>query len=352
MDSSRDDRLTATLEELRPEPRPEFAAELDRRAAAGFPRRSRLAALRERLQMVPPREMLLPIGAAAALLLVVAVALTATGGGSEGGSEDGASSGGEVLNFLSMDVDESAAPSRSTAGLGEPSAGRRDGAATRASNRKVERSAELDLAVPPDRLSDAASEALAIVQASNGIVMRSSLERDSDNPDVAFFELLIPSGRADEALAEFSELGDVLSSEDRTADITAPTVGTAEHLREARARIEGLLSQLAAASTEAERETVEAELRGERRQVARLRARLADLKRSANLSRFSVAIFGWDAGGWSIGDAIDDAGRVLSIAAAVAIVALAVLVPLALIALLVLLARRAWLRRARARALS
>lgn len=62
-----------------------------------------------------------------------------------------------------------------------------------------------------------------------------------------------------------------------------------------------------------------------------------------------MAIFALDgAGGWSVGDAVDDAGHVLAVAAAVAIVALAVLVPLAL---LVWLARRAWLSRARTRAL-
>ena len=40
MESSRDDKLAATLSALRPAPRPAFAAELDERAAAGFPRRS------------------------------------------------------------------------------------------------------------------------------------------------------------------------------------------------------------------------------------------------------------------------------------------------------------------------
>ncbi|MFL5898730.1 MAG: hypothetical protein ACJ76D_09765 [Solirubrobacterales bacterium] len=37
-----DDELIADLRALRPTPRPQFAAELDERAAAGFPRRSRL----------------------------------------------------------------------------------------------------------------------------------------------------------------------------------------------------------------------------------------------------------------------------------------------------------------------
>ncbi len=42
METPRDEQLAADLRALRPTPRPEFAAELDERAAAGFPRRSRL----------------------------------------------------------------------------------------------------------------------------------------------------------------------------------------------------------------------------------------------------------------------------------------------------------------------
>jgi hypothetical protein len=42
MEPTRDNQLIADLQALRPTPRPRFAAELDERAAAGFPRRSRL----------------------------------------------------------------------------------------------------------------------------------------------------------------------------------------------------------------------------------------------------------------------------------------------------------------------
>ena len=46
-------QLVADLRALRPTPRPEFAAELDERAAAGFPRRSRLPRLSLRLACGP-----------------------------------------------------------------------------------------------------------------------------------------------------------------------------------------------------------------------------------------------------------------------------------------------------------
>jgi hypothetical protein len=45
MEPPKNDQLIADLQALRPTPRPQFAAELDERAAAGFPRRSWLPQL-------------------------------------------------------------------------------------------------------------------------------------------------------------------------------------------------------------------------------------------------------------------------------------------------------------------
>ena len=74
--------LAAALRELRPAPRPEFAAELDARAAAGFRRDSRwgaaLARLRERVASTPPRRLIAPAGGLAVAVVVVATAVVAT----------------------------------------------------------------------------------------------------------------------------------------------------------------------------------------------------------------------------------------------------------------------------------
>jgi hypothetical protein len=58
-----------------------------------------------------------------------------------------------------------------------------------------------------------------------------------------------------------------------------------------------------------------------------------------------------DSGTWGVGDGLDDAGRILEIAAGVTIVGLAILVPLALVGLLAWLAHRAWVRSRREQAL-
>ncbi|MBW8059105.1 MAG: DUF4349 domain-containing protein [Solirubrobacterales bacterium] len=162
------------------------------------------------------------------------------------------------------------------------------------------------------------------------------------------FDLLIPSGKLGDALAGFSGIAEVQSRSESTADITAPTVATGERLRDARARVEGLLAQLSRADSEAERSAVEAELRAERRRLARLRSRLGALQRRAHLSRVSLRIESGAApsrgaglgGRWGVGDALGDAGQILGTAAAVSVVGLAILVPLGLILLLVWLARR------------
>ncbi|HYC80439.1 MAG TPA: DUF4349 domain-containing protein, partial [Solirubrobacterales bacterium] len=160
----------------------------------------------------------------------------------------------------------------------------------------------------------------------------------------------------------FARIGEVLNRHEATTDITAPTVGTNERLQDSEARIEGLLAQLAEATTESEREVVEAELASERRHAANLKAKLSNLDRRASLSRVSVRIEGSrgtvtqgdsdEDESWGVGTALDDAGHLLSVAAGVTIVALAVLAPLLLLLVLAWLAGRAWTRRARERALT
>ena len=80
MEPPRDDQLIADLQALRPTPRPQFAAELDGRAAAGFPRRSRLlqrgapaffTAMRNK-GPADLRRLLLPVGGVAVAAVAVA----------------------------------------------------------------------------------------------------------------------------------------------------------------------------------------------------------------------------------------------------------------------------------------
>jgi hypothetical protein len=174
----------------------------------------------------------------------------------------------------------------------------------------------------------------------------------------ATFDLLIPSARLDDAMAAFSAIDAVRTRHEATADITAPTVTSAELLKESRARIDSLLAQLEAAETGEEQEAIEAELRHERRHAGRLAAQVDHLHKRADFSRVSLQIetggkeSSSGGGAWGVDDALHDAGHVLTVATAVTLIALAVLAPIALIALLAWLSHRAWVRRERRRVLS
>ena len=393
---NRDDQLAAELRAMRPEPRPEFTAELDERAAAGFPRRSGLSGFSfPRLDSIQPRRLLVASGAVALLAIVVATAVVATSeNGDENASRDqiafsnskpersdaaalatqenkaraatpdvnrssGSSSSGVQYDAYVPTVASAEENSRASSGASSSPAEAAEGLSAPVRKRAVERSAELVLGAAPGDVGEDSSEVFEVVHAHDGIVMSSSTREGRPGQARARFELLIPSAKLSDALADLSAIDEVITRHEATTDITAPTVTTGELLRDSKARIDSLLAQLEEAETESEREVVEAELRQERRHRARLRASLQDLQRRADLSRVLVRIetgasedSSSDGGAWGIDDALGDAGKILAVAAAVTVVALAILGPIALIALLVWLTHRAWVRRERRRVLS
>jgi hypothetical protein len=399
MEPYRDDNeLMTELRGLRPKPRQEFTSELDERAAAGFPRRSSresssLSGLVSWLRAVPPRRLMLSAGATALATVAVATVIVAA---NEPGTDqapiaqvspsehsptlhrlaspsqrDATTNEAKSLKQFSGVVPSSGGVSSSAGGAASAgsdlslknSNSSFDSSgpyASQARSRDVERSAEMVLGADPDEVAGDAAEVFDAVHAANGIVLSSSVSGGAEGDAGARFELLIPAAKLGDALADFSAIDTVVSRHEATDDITAPTVRTAEHLRDSRATIDGLLVQLAGADTDEERAEVEAELRAERRDAASLRSQASKLDRRANLSRVSLRIVTDSAstssdsggGGWGVDDALGDAGHILAIAAGVSIVGLAILGPMALIALLAWLANRARLRRARERALA
>jgi len=391
--SSSEDRfdLPAELRALRPEPRPQFTAELDERAAAGFPSRRRSSGafrhLADRFRIAPRRLMAPAAGVALATIAIATVVVI----NSEGSSDPGEESFSAVerptapdQGLLSQQRPE--ATGESSAGTALPAepatsgAGRSGGVemsdaqassaaqksldsgpyAAQSDRRAVERSAELVLGTDPAEVRRAAGKVFDTVHVYDGIVLESSIEDGGEGEAGASFELLIPSAKLGDALASFSSIAEVRSRHESTADVTARTVGLGERLQDSSATVKSLLGQLAAADTEAERVVAEAELRSERLRVAGLRARLADLERRTNLSRVSLQIESGEAGvtptdeggSWGVGDALGDAGQILEVAAGVTLIGLAILAPVALLCLLAWLARRTTLRRNRERALS
>jgi hypothetical protein len=371
METPRDDQLAADLRALRPTPRPEFAAELDQRAAAGFPRRTHWRWTPfERLRSMQPGKLLIPAGGFAVLAIALATVVTVSNDSGEKAQTGGMLS---LLNEAppNSTPEASGKPSTGYEYEGGSSSGEVGSSAagaeiqefsrdtnTRLSHRTVERSAELVLAAAPGDVGDDSAKVFEAVHAHDGIVMSSSTREGKPGEAAARFELLIPSAKLGDALAALSAIDEVRTRHEATDDITAPTVAAGELLHDSQARIDSLLAQLEGAETESEREAVEAELAQERRHRAVLRGQLQHLERRADYSRVLVRIETGGAeapsegGTWGVGDALDDAGQILAVAAAVTVVAFAILGPIALIALLAWLTHRAWVRRERRRVLS
>lgn len=389
MDRFDDDTLFAELRALRPVPRPGFAAELDERAAASFPRRDRksaatkhFASLAGRWRALSPRRRLVPaLGMALAVLVVATGIVAIVDSGSSGSKTLEMQSEVHILSepemFDSGGAESSAGPEsgRATAGQAgrgaapaEPAAPSAAGvepppldkSATLSAGRDIERSAYVVLGTKPGEVSGAAAKVYEAVHASNGVVLHSNVRSGSAGATGAYFELLIPSNKLNDALAAFSQIAEVRQRHDATNDITAPTVNAGEELRDSNAAIEGLLKELGDVETEAERESVEARLREERRHHAAIRASLDHLHKRAAMSEVTVRIVADHGAGvtpprgdgsWGVGDALHDAGNILTIAAGVILIGLAVLGPIAIVALAFWLANRFRVRRLRERAL-
>ncbi len=376
-------QLTTDLRAERPEVDPEFAAQLDAWAAAGFPRAERpgrtatpgaFERLRARVSATPPQKLLAPVGAMACLVLVVGLVVslgTQPTGEDQSATFQANDAGGEVAPTSPAIEDEAAdrgsagatqqeslakeAPEQAVTGFNRDSPSSADGVAP--DERKVATTADLVLASEPDEVRDVSDGVNEVVNRYRGIVVSSSVQSgDADGRGLGSnFQLRIPAANLQAALADLSELAHVQSRTESTEDITGKFLSAQERIDELEASRESVLNQLAEADTEEEADALRRQLQSLNAQLSAVRAELEDARQRVQLVPVSVSIVAeegaGDDGDWGVGEALDDAGQVLSTAAGVALVAGAVLLPLALIALLVALVLRTRTGHARERAL-
>ena len=381
-------RLTRELRDERTEPDPDFAAQLDRWAADGFPRAQRpgaepgtaerLGAAWERLgaraRSIQPRRLVAPVGVAAITIMVVGVAVSQMDRGSDDEADSGAmqveqgadQSGGNAAEPALPDEDatsdlnldgESAGFTRESDRLGALSAP----AAKDIRGRRVARDADLVLASDPEQIPKVADGVNEVVNTYRGFITRSSVQSgDSGRGGLgAQFRMKIPAKNLQPALADLSELAHVRSRTEGTEDITGRFISSQERIEEAEAARAGLIDRLANATTDVEAAAIRAQLRIVNSQLSSAREDLAGAKERVSLVPISVSVVaeeGASAPGdrddeWGVDDALNDAGGVLSAVAGIAIIAGAVLLPLALVVLLVVLAWQAWTSFSRERAL-
>lgn len=345
--------LVVALREERPEPRPEFALDLDLRARDGFPaaaparpRPRRAAAFRRRWGLA--------LGTAASLFIVATAVLTSgvlSGDGSGDPSTVGTSAPQPGLVQEGERADGvAAAPESSVAPVPRPADD-----APRARERRVERGASLTLAAPRDEIEETADGVIGVTDRHGGFVRSSNVTSGEGTNAGAALDLRVPSERLQPALADLSELAHVRARSQQTLDITAQFRSPRRRLADALAERRGLLRQLARADTPNETAAVRARLRAVNRRIDRARAELRRLRERVSFASVAVTIEpggkAGDGGSWTLGDAAGDAVGVLRAVLGALLVALAVLVPAALLAGVAWLAYRGWLRRRREGAL-
>jgi hypothetical protein len=363
-----DEQIATELRALRSTPREDFAAELDAWAAAGFPAdkeadargpaasRSLTDRFAGSLRSLRWRRLMPALGAAGvAAVVVTAVAISII-------------DNDDIENFRSTEGisrDESAPGAASVAPEQAPSTAiepvppttvppipPRTGEQLKPGRERVqERSASMALSTEPSQVDDVSDGVVQVSDRYDGIVVSSNVDT-SAGQGRANFDLRIPTQNLQAALSDLSDLAHVSSRNEGTLDITAPFVSAEERFGDARAEVDTLLDQLAAADSPAEVASIREQLRLARQELAAARSELGALKQRADFSRLSVSVLGNGEGdGWSIGDAADDAVDVLEALGGAALITLAVLVPLSLLGYLGWLGLRAARKRHRESAL-
>jgi uncharacterized protein DUF4349 len=337
----RDVRATA------PAMSPAFAARLEHELSEGFPTPRERAHVRR----AGRRWLLLPaVGALAAVLVALVVVLGSTDGGDREFTSFGGGSSPRPTEQASPSTgargrEDAVGADRSASGAAEPASptavapAPAPPVAPTQSARKLQRSASISLETPQDEFDTTTAAVNATVARFDGIVANSQIGETDASGGEATYDLRIPTDRLDRALAALAKLGHVTERSQGLDDITGSFTSAQERLTDARAERRGLLRALERATTQAQIDSLRAQLRSVGGRIGALKGQLASLRRRADLATVSLSVRGTGAssepgagGSWTPGDAAGDALRVLEVLAGVLLIALAILVPAALIA--------------------
>lgn len=356
---------------------PGFAARLDERVGRRFGPDSAASPPSPRVRRRWLGWTLGLAGSASAAAIAVVVVVGGGGGGAHGGrvSSTAASSGGvaparsaarraPTANLAPLTTLDSSASSRAGANSGVRSAAGSGSAPSLslrppANGRKTIQSANLALSTAPGHIDAVAQELFDVVGRENGIVNNSTVTAASQG--YAQFELSIPSSNLPDTMTALSQLryARVDSRTDTTQDVNGQYVSANRRLADDRALRTSLLKRLANATTQTEIDSLKAQIHDAENAIARDEAAIRSLNRRINYSRIEVTVNSaamlapqhHSGGGFTLGKAAHDAGRVLTVVAGVALIALAALLPLLLAGSLIWWIGAALRRRRREQAL-
>jgi hypothetical protein len=335
------EQLEDSIRATAPRPDPVFLEDLERRVEAGFPKPARK---RRSSWLMRPA---VPVLASALLALAVATAvISGDNGDDDAGGGEGSSAQQEPFTRNSAPQAEQAQGGGAADGAlrDEPAPQTQGGAPSVAiapspgrpvapgARRVVERSASLELRTGADDFGEVTAGVLRVADNTGTIVQRSAVS-ERDGRGFAEYDLRVPASRLDATLAELSRLADVRARTGSADDITGAFVSARDRLVDARDERRALLGALGRAETDAQRSAIRARLRDARRQIAVAERDVRRVRARTDRARVAVTVESTGrSGAWTPGDALDDAGRILEVAAGVLLVSAAVLVPLALLA--------------------
>jgi Domain of unknown function (DUF4349) len=226
--------------------------------------------------------------------------------------------------------------------------------------RKVVQGAQLNLTAAPNRIDAVAQEIYDVVGQANGIVESSSVTQGGPGGN-ASFQLSLPSAGLAQAISQLSSLNyaTVLSRTDSSQDITDQYGAATRALADARALRTSLLGQLANATTTEQVDSLNAQIHDAEASISSDQATVNRLNHRVSYSEVYVTVQAKSApapvshggGGFTLGRSAHDAGRVLTVAAGVALIAIAALTPVALVVALAWWVGSALKRRRRGQAL-
>src|SRR4051794_19299680 len=191
--------LALALRADSPEPAPAFAAELDRRVAAGFPKpRSK----RGRLAL--PSFWIPALAAASLLIVAVVVGLSSLGGSDDGGNST------SVAAEQAAPKDTAGAPpldALSGSSGAPPAASGAPGQQQTLSSRHVVRSVELTIAAAHDKFQQTADSIGTVTQSHGGFVLGSNVDTRDQGGSSGDFTLRVPQRELQATVADISKLG-------------------------------------------------------------------------------------------------------------------------------------------------
>ncbi len=374
--------LALLLADIRPRPEPAYAVALDQRVQRRFV--APPAASRPRRRWLAPLAGL-TAAAVAGLVVLVVVAPGSGSGGSEAFSTTAASSAsqGSAAASAASNIGQSpsvkqrqpptialdsegkatSTPSASASAANAnsvPYASASGSLAPRppSNGRKIVQSANLALRAPPAHIEDVAQQVFNVIGRENGVVRNSTVTAGTQGN--AQFALSVPSGNLADTMTALSSLhyAQVASRTDVTQDVNNTYVSATRRLADDRALRTSLLKQLAGATTQQQIDSLNGRIHDAEAAIARDESALRSLNNKIDYSQIEVTVDSYVApvaahhsNTFTLGRAAHDAGRVLTVAAGVALVALAALVPLTLVVALALWIAAALRRRRREHAL-